>query len=330
MGLSHVPRTDVLPCTAGTRIPQGKGAVGAPWGSTAQLGGEERGGHGPSAPSSWGCTYLLVAPHTSWLAPAPGFAPQHQAAGKERCKAVSWGGHTHPPHPIKPPSPMGPPAHGEEGSVGPSPYHQFCTWLPWLPALGWPGGGCSTRWLCPPPGSWVVAGLPTLSSFQDAWCCPLGWAAPGDHSWPRSTSLPPSSGSGPGSGAGCSSTSTRVPETTAAGGRRGSAWGKAAAAGRASLLLRPQQAPGSPAHTFGTCRAALSILLPLPAARPGAALAPDTHSDRALPPAFMGTHPGRWVSGGLPPAGCIAPASQPGHAPAPLRHLAHGPGESRG
>lgn len=62
---------------------------------------------------------------------------------------------------------------------------------------------------------------------------------------------------------------------------------------------------------------------------PGTALAPDTHPDRALPWTFVGTHPDQWVSGGLPPAGCTAPASWLGHAPAPPHPLACGPGESR-
>lgn len=173
---------------------------------------------------------------------------------------------------------------------------------------------CSPLGLCATPGSGVLAGLPRFPSFQAAWGRPWGW--------PCCTSSPPSSGSELGSRVGCSSRSTRVSEAIAVGEKRlclGSLQLPAMHPYSCSL----SQAPSCPAHHCDM------VYPPSCCSWPGTALAPGTHLDRTLSWTFVGTHPDHWVSGGLSLAGCTAPASQLGHAPAPPHPLACGPGESR-
>lgn len=51
--------------------------VGEPWGGTAQLAG----GHSSHVTAPQGYTYPLMGSRVSYLAPAPGSAPQHEAVG---------------------------------------------------------------------------------------------------------------------------------------------------------------------------------------------------------------------------------------------------------
>lgn len=257
VGISHIPKTDALPRTTGMCVPQSRRAVGVSWDSSAQLVAG-----GPTAPA--------LPPHGAalthgWL-PVPPSRPQRLATqpntklqGGKRANQSAGGGHTLPPQTFMPkclhPWDHQPLVTGAvmapacAASPVPDCWHQAGT------GGAAPPGGFA---LHPAPGCWqgCPGSLPSRLPGAGLWA----GQHPGNTAGPALAPCHHLQAPGWALGA------------AAAPGARGSwrpqLWERRDAVHGGSLLPWTRQAPSSPVRTAGICRAALSILPPLPAAGP--------------------------------------------------------------